>query len=595
MRNHVVTAFERLMADRDSEASPSANSIRPGLLRAAAIVAAAGGAAALMGLIGEGATIGLSFLGVTGIAVGVGCLSLSRNGHDAGSALVAALGQAVAGGAALALWPVAWFPALVLIALSPVTGLILSGRLARRHFPVARTFASLALGATAMHALVGSGGSVAVPAMASLALFAGAIALLGSRPDSSEAGADSDQHTLIKLMGGISDGLVRLERTGELLTASECTERLFGCQAYELEQQGLVERIHVLDRPAFLKSVCDIVHDGATRRAEVRVRRASPDGRISGTEFFWAEFTMCSDTPVGGDPRVAALVRDISARKEQERMLVAARHEAEAASHSKSRFLATMGHELRTPLNAIVGFAEMMNAEIGGDLAPAHAEYATHISQSGRHLLDVVNMLLDMSKIDAGKFELHLIEFQPNGLIEPSTQMVAGAAAENGIEIEIDVPERLPVLKADERACRQILINLLSNAVKFSCPGGKVRLSMRRQGAKLNLTVADNGIGMSEDELRRVGEPFFQADTGLSRQYEGTGLGLSIVKGLVELHDGTMRAQSSEGRGTTVSVLLPLLGPEVAEVDDTVTSIAPRTTDRGDKGKDIERKQSAAS
>jgi cell cycle sensor histidine kinase DivJ len=170
-------------------------------------------------------------------------------------------------------------------------------------------------------------------------------------------------------------------------------------------------------------------------------------------------------------------------------------------------------------------------------------------------------MLLDMSRLEAGKFEIQTESFEPQNLIEPCFKMVDQLARERDIELVADLPRNLPPLVADERACRQVLINLLSNAIKFSHENGRVTVSMRRQSGMLNLTVTDQGIGMDNDSIRRIGEPFFQAQDGLSRRYEGTGLGLSIVKGLIDLHDGSLLAKSAPGQGTTVTVLLPLNGP----------------------------------
>jgi cell cycle sensor histidine kinase DivJ len=166
-----------------------------------------------------------------------------------------------------------------------------------------------------------------------------------------------------------------------------------------------------------------------------------------------------------------------------------------------------------------------------------------------------------MSRLEAGKFEIQTEAFEPQNLIEPCFKIVDQLARERNIELVADLPRALPPLVGDERACRQVLINLLSNAIKFSHESGKVTVSMRRQGSMLNLAVADEGIGMDDDSIRRIGEPFFQAQDGLARRYEGTGLGLSIVKGLIDLHEGTLTAKSSPGKGTTVTVLLPLNGP----------------------------------
>jgi two-component system, cell cycle sensor histidine kinase DivJ len=250
-----------------------------------------------------------------------------------------------------------------------------------------------------------------------------------------------------------------------------------------------------------------------------------------------------------------------------------ARKLAEEASSAKSRFLATIGHELRTPLNAIVGFSEMMTSGVVGELSPQHKEYATLIHSSGKHLIEVVQMLLDMSRLEAGKFELQTETFAPEALIEPCLKIVDTLAREKSVRLATDMPRMLPQVTADERALRQVLINLLSNAIKFSHEHSVVTVAMRRQGRFLNLSVTDLGIGMGEESVKRVGEPFFQANDGLNRRYEGTGLGLSIVKGLVELHDGQLHVTSSPGQGTTVTVLLPINGPAI-KVEETA-SVTP--------------------
>jgi cell cycle sensor histidine kinase DivJ len=315
--------------------------------------------------------------------------------------------------------------------------------------------------------------------------------------------------------------------------------------------------------------------DGQTRRVEIRMRRDDPDSGAA-PKFIWVEASLSPVVDADAEaPRheVVVLLRDVTARHDHEIELQRARKAAEEASTAKSRFLATIGHELRTPLNAIVGFSEMMTSGVVGELSPQHKEYATLIHQSGHHLIDVVKMLLDMSKLEAGKFELQTEPFMPDLLVEPVFKMVDAMAREKSIRLMSDMPRALPMLVADERVCRQILINLLSNAIKFSHEHSVITLEMRRQGRFVAIVVTDSGIGMGEDSVKRLGEPFFQAQDGLARRYEGTGLGLSIVKGLVELHEGEMHASSSPGEGTVMTVLLPINGPET-KVEET-GSITP--------------------
>ena len=375
------------------------------------------------------------------------------------------------------------------------------------------------------------------------------------------------------LIEHVQDAVMRFSSEGGLLFASRSSEKLFGCQRYELSGSGTLDRIHVLDRPAFLTAFADANRDGKSRRVEIRMRRDDPAAPATAPQFVWVEVALSPviDPDVRGQRHeVVALLRDITDRRDHENEMRQARKLAEEASSAKSHFLATIGHELRTPLNAIVGFSEMMTSGIAGDMAPAHKEYAALIHQSGVHLIEVVQMLLDMSRLEAGKFELQAESFQPEALIEPCLTMVGATARQKGVQLASDLPRALPAIVADERACRQILINLLSNAIKFSHEHAVVTVSMKRQGRYLSLSVTDHGIGMSSDAVARIGEPFFQAQDGLARRYEGTGLGLSIVKGLVDLHGGTLSAMSTPGEGTTMTVLLPINGPAI-KVEETTS------------------------
>lgn len=507
------------------------------------------------------------FAAIAIVSSGALSLVLVGNKLQSTAARVQSIGMVAAG--CLLAWAAAapFMTYFCLVAIAALHDLLLAREARREHTILLGGGAALILGA-----------SMAFPQPAFVQITLGAAALFQILAvlilcRTTANAEEPDRHVFAHLVDSFADGLLQLQPNGHLLHATENAEKMFGCRAYSLSGPGLLERVHVLDRPGFLKTVSDTAHDGTTRTTIARVRRDEDAKSGRETRFVWAEISTASAPGANADAPVFALIRDISSRKEQEQKLEEARREAVEAAESKSRFLATMGHELRTPLNAIVGFAEMMSAGIGGQLDDTHAEYADMIGQSGRHLLDVVNMLLDMSKINAGKFELHLAEFEPATLVDPSLYMVSALARSRQVEIETDISDALPIIKGDERACRQIIINLLSNAIKFSPPDGKVNLTMRRQGAKLNITVSDNGIGMTREQVERIGEPFFQAHAGLSRQYEGTGLGLSIVKGLVDLHDGALRARSAPDEGTAVTVLLPLLGPETHFEGDTVTRL----------------------
>ncbi|WP_421952425.1 sensor histidine kinase [Pelagibacterium sp.] len=396
-----------------------------------------------------------------------------------------------------------------------------------------------------------------------LAVFTTVAAVTATRLEIISAESPVSQTRAFAVLAeNILGAVVRYGADGGPIFISRSAGNLLGCRTFELDGAGLFERVHVMDRPAYRKAISDASNGTGASTIELRLRRDDAEPG-AGTRYIWVEFALAplQDEDVNGSSSdVLAVLRDVSARKDAERQVEAARQQAEEASEAKSRFLATIGHELRTPLNAIVGFSDMMSEGIGGTPSPTHAEYAGHISRSGHHLLDVVNMLLDMSKIEAGKFEVHAELFAPQSLVEPCMQMVETLARDRAVTIEAAVPEKLPQIMGDERACRQILINLLSNAVKFSHDGGTVTLIMRRQGKMLAISVSDSGIGMRPETVERIGEPFLQAQDSLSRRYEGTGLGLSIVKGLVNLHGGRLDVVSEQGLGTTISVLLPLEG-----------------------------------
>lgn len=242
-----------------------------------------------------------------------------------------------------------------------------------------------------------------------------------------------------------------------------------------------------------------------------------------------------------------------------EEVLRNARHQAEAANRAKSDFLANMSHELRTPLNAILGFSEVMMREVAGPIGqPHYREYATDIHDSGRHLLEVINDILDLSKIEAGRVELVDGRVQLGPLAEKTVRLVADRAKQAEVEIRLLSEPNLPNLIADERLVKQALLNLLSNAVKFTRRGGRVEVSLllAADGA-LCLRVRDTGIGIAEADLERVLTPFTQAESALSRNYQGTGLGLPLTKSFVEMHGGTLALKSRQGEGTEVTLRFP--------------------------------------
>ncbi len=299
-------------------------------------------------------------------------------------------------------------------------------------------------------------------------------------------------------------------------------------------------------------------------------------------DFIWVEMRcrpleQASETTTSSEAEVVAVMRDITDRKIQEQALDLARTAAEQADASKTRFLATMSHELRTPLNAIIGFSDMIVQEDALMLdAVRRKEYAQLINDSGQHLLSVVNGILDMSKMESGNFEISPEPFAPRAALINCCNLLALKARENSIDLVTRAPEELPVMIGDPRAFRQIVLNLVSNAIKFTERGGKVTVSAAVEGPWLVLRVTDTGVGIAANDLKRVGDPFFQAGKAYQRRHEGTGLGLSIVKSLVGLHAGEMTVQSRIDEGTSVTVALPLaFSPPAHKPSSNIATLTP--------------------
>jgi len=280
-----------------------------------------------------------------------------------------------------------------------------------------------------------------------------------------------------------------------------------------------------------------------------------------------------------GDGGIVGTLTEITEEKRRENELRRARDAAEVANRSKSEFLANTSHELRTPLNAIIGFSELMNNEVLGAIAvPAYAGYVRDIHDSAQHLLNIINDILDLSRIEAGKLKLFEVAVDLGGAAQATARLVGERAADSGIRVGLDIEPRLPALWGDERLIKQILINLLTNAVKFTPRGGNVTVRAYRDGGRLAMSVSDTGIGIAEADLARVMEPFGQADGSLRRRYEGTGLGLPLVRSFVELHGATFALKSEVGVGTTATVVFPaertLTKPAAGDTVTTLRSVS---------------------
>ena len=251
------------------------------------------------------------------------------------------------------------------------------------------------------------------------------------------------------------------------------------------------------------------------------------------------------------------LLRQLRLREAMEQELIRAKNKAEAASRAKSEFLANMSHELRTPLNAIIGFAEIINRRTFGSASEKYPEYAGDIYNSGIHLLGLINDILNLSKLEAGKFQLQEEDVDLERTIEACMNLIEGPARQSNIRLSVTLDPEALLIRADERRLRQILINLLSNAVKFTPEGGSVSVKSMRRNGGLTISVSDTGIGMALESIPKALSPFDQIERNVRRKQEGTGLGLPLAKQLVELHGGTLTIESKVDVGTTVTVLLP--------------------------------------
>lgn len=389
-------------------------------------------------------------------------------------------------------------------------------------------------------------------------------------------GAEEDRYRL--LARNMTDVITRHGRHGAIQFISPAVESLLGVRSDQLLGHGLFDRVHVADRPAYLTALADASVSGDAKSVEFRMRRNASDAR---TEFVWIEMRcrpldqMPGVQSAARNGEVVSVMRDITARKTQERAVEIARSESDRANASKSRFLATMSHELRTPLNAIIGFSEMLTQEEQMRLdAQRRRDYARLINDSGHHLLAVVNDILDMSKMETGDFEITPEPFAPADVIHNCCDLLTLKARESGLDLVLRVPVDLPEMTADKRALKQVLLNLLSNAIKFTDRGGQVIVSAQVELGRMVIAVEDNGIGISDSDLPQLGNPFFQARSAYDRRHDGTGLGLSIVKGLVTLHGGEVTITSSLGKGTRIAITLPM-NCESSRKGQTISELQP--------------------
>jgi len=349
------------------------------------------------------------------------------------------------------------------------------------------------------------------------------------------------------ILASMFDGVVVTDGQGLIDSFNPAAEKLFGYGAEEISGQplsALVPGLKLEARRGEDGVVTGQRKDGAQLPLEVAIAPIQFDDHDSATD---------------GPPAYVVVVRDIAERIRSQNELISAKIQAEGANRAKTNFLANMSHELRTPLNAIIGFSEMIERQVLGENGwPRYIEYSRHIHRSGTHLLALINDVLDLSKIEAGRYELSDEVVTLAELFDACRTMVMARADGSSPSVTLTLPDTALALRGDRRALTQILLNLLTNAVKYNTDGGSVAVTAaRRTDGAAELVIRDSGVGIAADEIDRLFQPFQRTDAALARSVEGTGLGLSITKRLVELHDGEIQLDSRLGEGTTVTVIWP--------------------------------------
>jgi cell cycle sensor histidine kinase DivJ len=368
------------------------------------------------------------------------------------------------------------------------------------------------------------------------------------------------------MLESVGDIVAWFDAGGRLAYANKAAGSVLQSEPANLRDHGFLARVHLADRPLFLKTISDVAHGGEPAVISFRASPAQPGG-----ETRWLEMRLqrvASSASGIDEVAVVAVIRDETERRQLEEVREQSRIEAQRASELKGRFLATVSHELRTPLNAIIGFSEMLATE--GMVTPGSVQqrdYAKIIQSSGAHLLEIVNALLDSSKIESGAMTIERDVVDMGRLMGECCDLLAMRCESKSVKLERVLADGLPHIMADRRAIKQVVINLLSNALKFTPEGGRITMALVRDKDVLDLSISDTGIGIAAEDLPKLGMPFFQARSAYDRSHEGTGLGLSVVRGLVGLHGGDMSIESAPGEGTRVAIRLPIDGEEKADAD----------------------------
>ena len=329
---------------------------------------------------------------------------------------------------------------------------------------------------------------------------------------------------------------------------------IFGYESpQELLDLGTIDYLFPEDERARLAEFREARLRGEEAPAIYEVRCLRKDG-----SEVWTENAVRL-VEMNGETLVHCIVRDITKRKQIERSLTAALAEANEANRAKQEFLASVSHELRTPLNAIIGFSDVIDRELYGPLGHTrYREYIEHIKSSGQHLLELINDILDISRIEAGKFELYRVPTAPGELVRENVTILREQCQKAGVELAMHIAPNLPELNLDQRAIRQIVLNLLSNAIKFTPEGGRIDVRCdAASGGGVDIVISDTGIGIAHEDLDMILSPFARGRDVQVEEKSGTGLGLPISNALASLHGGRLDIASTLGEGTMVTVHLP--------------------------------------
>jgi len=364
--------------------------------------------------------------------------------------------------------------------------------------------------------------------------------------------ARSAESQMRKVIDGSQQGIV-VRTLEKVLYVNHGFARMMGYGSIP----ELIAAGHLLDRDSIHPDDIPVVMEHLRRRISGEDKYSQYELRLKRRDgsYLWVE-TMASPVNWDGQPASLSWLMDISARKAAEAEMIRSRETAERANRVKSEFLASMSHELRTPLNAILGFSEMISTEMFGKLHSRYIEYAGDIHQSGQHLLDLINDILDLSKLEAGKLTLKDSDFDLVRMVKNVLALVQRQADGKSLTIAELLPAQARV-RGDLRAMKQVLLNLLSNAVKFTPEGGEITVAIQDRAGALELIVRDTGIGMTAGEIAVALEPFGQVDSLLAREQPGTGLGLPISVALMKLHGGSLRIDSTPGEGTSLIATIP--------------------------------------